>query len=181
MGEPRTPLPVTLFMSVIFNAESILGKALEDLQQEYGAIDWMSERLPFDFTDYYAREMGTGLFRHFVTFASLIPRESLPEIKLNTNRIEARWSTVEGRRQVNIDPGYLCLEHIVLATTKGYAHRPYLSKGIYADLTLIYRKGSFQPLEWTYPDYRQEQTLQMFNQIRKRYLLKLRETQGRRC
>ena len=79
----------------------------------------------------------------------------LPEIKLTTNRLEEQWATPEGNRRINIDPGYLCLQHVVLATTKGYTHRPYLRDGIYADLTLIYRDKSFQPLEWTYPDYRQ--------------------------
>lgn len=181
MGKPKEPLPVNLFMSLIFSEESFLFQALDALRQDYGEIDWMSEELPFDFTDYYAPEMGRSLFRRFISFASLVPRESLPEIKLNTNRLEGRLATPEGGRRVNIDPGYLGAAHIILATTKGYAHRPYLCKGIYADLTLIYRNRSFQPLEWTYPDYRQERTLQMFNQMRKRYLEKLRKGQEGLC
>jgi hypothetical protein len=78
---------------------------------------------------------------------------------------------------VNIDPGYISLSHAILATTKGYAHRPYLRDGIYADLTLIYRNRSFQPLEWTYPDYRQDQIILLFNQFRKKYMEDLK-TQG---
>jgi hypothetical protein len=81
----------------------------------------------------------------------------------------------QGKRVVNIDPGYVSGEHMILATTKAYGHRPYLSNGIYADLTLIYRKGSYEALEWTYPDYRQPKLVEMFNGIRKTYLSQLRE------
>jgi hypothetical protein len=99
----------------------------------------------------------------------------LPEIKQTTNRLEEKYATPVGNRRINIDPGYLCSEHVILATTKGYTHRPYLREGIYADLTLIYRNKSFQPLEWTYPDYRQEEIIQLFNQFRKTYLEELKE------
>ena len=122
--------------------------------------------------------MGDHLFRHFITFKNLIPIHLLPDIKHSTNRLEERYATPIGNRRLNIDPGYLCLEHVILATTKGYAHRPYLREGIYADLTLIYRNKSFQPLEWTYPDYRQEEVIGLFNQFRKGYVEDLK---GRSC
>jgi hypothetical protein len=118
--------------------------------------------------------MGDALFRHFVTFERLLSIPSLPDIKRSTNRLEEKYAAPDGNRRINIDPGYLCLEHVILATTKGYAHRPYLRAGIYADLTLIYRDKSFQPLEWTYPDYRQAEVTQLFNQLRKKYIEDLR-------
>ncbi|MGB9627809.1 MAG: DUF4416 family protein [Thermodesulfobacteriota bacterium] len=37
-------------------------------------------------------------------------------------------------------------------------------------MTLIYRDKSYRPLEWTYPDYRQEEVILLFNQFRKKYL-----------
>jgi hypothetical protein len=114
--------------------------------------------------------MGGDLFRCFITFKILISIPLLPDIKQSTNRLEERYATPVGNRRLNIDPGYICLEHVVLATTKGYAHRPYLRDGIYADLTLIYRNKSFQALEWTYPDYRQEEVIGLFNQFRKKYV-----------
>jgi hypothetical protein len=98
-----------------------------------------------------------------------------------TNRLEKKYAAPDGNRRINIDPGYIRLEHVILATTKGYAHRPYLRGGIYADLTLIYRNKSFQPLEWTYPDYRQEEVIALFNQFRKRYLEDLRGGPARLC
>jgi len=136
----------------------------------FGAIDFISERFPFHFTDYYTAEMGPHLFRHFITFECLISIPNLPDIKKETNRLEEKYATPVGNRRINIDPGYICLEHVILSTTKGYTHRPYLRDGIYADLTLIYRNKSFKPLEWTYPDYRQEEIIGLFNQFRKNYI-----------
>lgn len=181
MGKPQEPLPVKLFMSLIAKEEKIVPQAMEALKSVYGEMDWVSEPFPFDFTDYYASEMGTNLFRHFITFGPLISRDSLPEIKLSTNQLENRFADPCGNRRINIDPGYLCQAHIILATTKGYAHRPYLTKGIYADLTLIYRNQSFQPLDWTYPDYRQDKTIRLFNHVRKQYLDQLKEGKEARC
>jgi hypothetical protein len=125
--------------------------------------------------------MGGPLFRHFITFERLISRVLLSEIKQTTNRFERQFANGEGNRRLNIDPGYLCLEHVILATTKGYTHRPYLKDGIYADLTLIYRKKSYQPLEWTYPDYRQTEVIELFNQFRMKYLEDLRRKESRLC
>jgi hypothetical protein len=169
MGEPKEPKPARLFMSLMAAEETALHQALKDLEQAFGKVDFVSERFPFNQTDYYTEEMGDPLFRHFVTFDGLIPPSSLPEVKRSTNRIEEKCATREGKRQINIDPGYLCLEHLILATTKGYSHRPYLRDGIYADLALIYRNKSFEPLEWTYPDYRQPEVISLFNELRKTY------------
>lgn len=169
MGRTKEPLPVKLFMSLITGEEDALQHEMKELQREWGETDFTSERFQFDFTDYYAEEMGENLFRRFVTFKRLIPRNALPEIKVATNRLEERGADPLGRRRINIDPGYLCLEHVVLATTKAYTHRPYIGEGIYADLTLIYKKKSFQALDWTYPDYRRKEVIQLFNGLRGQY------------
>jgi hypothetical protein len=60
---------------------------------------------------------------------------------------------VGGPRPANLDPGLLSAHNLVLASTKAHAHRVYLSDGIFAEVTLVYRHGMYQPLEWTYPDY----------------------------
>jgi hypothetical protein len=175
VGRAKEPVPAKLFMSLIVKENDVFIQGMEQLKKDFGEIDFVSEKYPFDFTDYYAQEMGKDLFRHFITFENLIARDSLPDIKLATNRQEEKLAAPDGNRRINIDPGYLCQAHVILVTTKGYAHRPYLAKGIYADLTLIYRNHSFQPLDWTYPDYRKGETIELFNQIRKRYLEKLKE------
>jgi Domain of unknown function (DUF4416) len=181
MGKPKEPEPVKLFMSVMAMEDDIFQQGVKDLRSAFGEADRISERLPFDLTDYYTLEMGKPLFRHFVTFERLIPIPILPDIKQATNRLEEKYAALDGKRRINIDPGYMCLEHVILATTKGYTHRPYLRDGIYADLTLIYRQKSFQPLEWTYPDYCQEKVIALFNQFRKEYLESLRGGRHRSC
>ena len=174
MGAIRVPKPVKLIMSLMGADDHILRQVEETLTGRYGEVDFSSERLPFDVTDYYTPEMGEGLCRRFCTFRPLIPRDALVRIKLETNDMEAQYAA-HGRRRINIDPGYICAEHLILATTKGYNHRPYLGEGIYADLTLIYRDGAFHPLEWTYPDYASPQIREILQGIRKRYLLELQE------
>jgi hypothetical protein len=168
-------------MSLIASEEEIFRQGVEDFCLIFGEADSISERFPFDLTDYYTREMGKSLFRYFLTFGRLIPISSLPDVKLATNRVEEKYARPDGSRRINIDPGYVCLEHVILATTKGYTHRPYLRDGIYADLTLIYRNKSFQPLEWTYPDYRRETVIALFNQFRGKYLEDLRRRKNRPC
>jgi hypothetical protein len=175
MGKPKEPKPAKLFMSLIASEPDLFRNGLQDLCSIFGEADTISERFPFNLTDYYTQEMGKPLFRHFITFERLIPIPTLPDIKQTTNHLEEKYSGLNGNRRINIDPGYICLEHVVLATTKAYTHRPYLRNGIYADLTLIYRNKSFQPLEWTYPDYRQSGVIALFNQFRKKYLEDLRE------
>jgi hypothetical protein len=181
VGKPKEPEPAKLFMSLIASEEDIFQQVVEDLRSTFGETDTISERFPFDFTDYYTDEMGKPLFRHFMTFGRLIPVPGLPDVKLATNRLEEKYARPAGGRRINIDPGYIRLEHVVLATTKGYTHRPYLRDGIYADLTLIYRNKSFQTLEWTYPDYRNEAVIAFFNQSRKKYLEDLRGRKNCSC
>ena len=181
MGKPKEPDPVKLFMSLIASEKDLFQQAMKDLRSVFGETDTISERFPFDFTDYYTEEMGRPLFRHFITFGRPVPIPVLPDIKRSTNDLEAKYATPDGKRRINIDPGYIRLEHVILATTKGYTHRPYLRDGIYADLTLIYHHKSFQPLEWTYPDYREEAILTLFNRFRKQYMEDLREGKYRSC
>jgi hypothetical protein len=118
--------------------------------------------------------MGAGLSRRLVSFRNLISPDALPQIKLATNAMEAANAGDQGRRRINIDPGYIALSHVVLATCKGFSHRPYLRDGVYADLTLIFRAQTFQALEWTFPDYGSAQMIQIFNTIRGSYLNQLR-------
>lgn len=173
MSKPTQALPVKLVFSVFAPATGILNDTINSLSALYGQPDFVSEQISFDYTDYYSPEMGEKLVRRFLSMEKLIRPETLPNIKLTTNDIEEE-SAVAGRRQVNIDPGYLSQSHLILATGKGYSHRPYLRDGIYADLTLIYQRKKFCSLPWTYPDYADEKQLAMLSAIRSRYLLQLK-------
>lgn len=129
-------------------------------------------KIRWDFSDYYKKELGNEIFRRFIFFKNLIKQESLPDIKLKTNEIEIRLST-NGKRNINLDPGYLTLSKIILASTKDYSHRIYLRDGIFAEVTLLYNKkeGSFVPNINTYKDYTDYRYINLFNLAR--YYLRL--------
>ncbi|MFH0877601.1 MAG: DUF4416 family protein [Candidatus Omnitrophota bacterium] len=148
------------------------------LIKKFGPADSLSPVWPFDQTGYYASEMGQNLKRQFVSFARLGPAERLIKTKLTTNALEQKFSHPDRRRRVNIDPGYVSLSKLVLATTKNYAHRIYVGKGIYEEITLFYKERGFQPAPWTYPDYRQETYIRFFNDVRTRYRQQIEKIHG---
>ena len=174
MSHPHEPDPVKLISSLFSPERGCLDRGIGQLSGIFGPVDWLSPELPFDRTRYYAREMGWPLYRRFISFEKLIPPDRLVEIKLETNQTEQQYLG-EGKRRINIDPGYISPERLILATGKNYVHRVYLSRGIYADLTLIFHKGSFKPVSWTYPDYAAPETIGYFNEVRRGYMEQLRE------
>lgn len=173
MSDPQPAEAVKLIASLFSGNDGMLAEAMAALCQRYGRADFISAPVSFAYTDYYEKEFGIGLIRRFVSFERLIRPEALPDVKNWTNALEKRLSS-GGRRGVNIDPGYLAKAHLILATGKGYTHRPYLREGIYADLTLMYRDKTFHPLPWTYPDYAAPEVIGMLSRIRDRYLLQLK-------
>ncbi|MGB9496650.1 MAG: DUF4416 family protein [Dissulfuribacterales bacterium] len=173
MSTLQTPPPAKLVCSIFSQRERLISRVADALSSAYGAIDFESPVMPFDRTSYYEPEFGNSLKRIFISFAELIFQDILAEIKLATDKLEQEFCT-EGKRRVNIDPGILTAERLVLATGKNYSHRIYLGRGVYADLTLIYRKSSFRPLPWTYPDYASQEAVEFWNRVRESYLKGLR-------
>jgi len=161
--------PVKLIIGFIYKDEANFIRVKDKLKRKFGRIDFESESIDFNYTGYYEEEMGSNLKRRFISFRKPIPIQDLYRIKLYANRLEARF-LVSKCRQINIDPGYLDLAKLVLATTKDYAHRIFLRKGIFAEITLSFRGNSFSPNDWTYPDYRSKEYIDIFNQIRNLYV-----------
>jgi len=174
MSQPHEPDPVKLISSLFSPDKDLIDAVIGEIAKIFGSVDWISPELLFDRTKYYAREMGWPLHRLFISFSQLVPADHLVEIKLKTNEVEEHHLR-EGNRMVNIDPGYISPERLILATGKNYVHRVYLKKGIYADLTLLFQKGSFRPLKWTYPDYAAPEIIRFFNEIREQYMEQIRE------
>jgi hypothetical protein len=171
VGIPKLAQPAKLIVSIIYHREELLGQALDALVVRWGSIDLVSERLAFDYTDYYEKEMGRDLRRRFISFQGLIDPVESADIKCAANDVEKRLSAEQWpNRSVNIDPGYLNESHVILSTTKPAPHRPVLQKGIYADLTLVFQNRTFQPFPWTYPDYRSEKMIAILCAIRQKYL-----------
>jgi hypothetical protein len=42
-------------------------------------------------------------------------------------------------------------------------------------MTLVYRAGRFQTLEWTFPDYGSEEMLEILTMLRERYFEQLKQ------
>ncbi len=169
MSIPQPPKPVKLVVSLFMRDKRLIRPVSAALVERFGPMDVVGSWLPFDFTDYYQPEMGSPLFRRMMAFEKLISQTDLPRIKIATNRIEQEYAK-DGVRTVNIDPGYLSHERFVLATGKNFTHRIYLDQGIYADLTLVYTKGAFKALPWTYPDYQDPHMLAYLERVRGKYL-----------
>jgi hypothetical protein len=185
MGKAAVARPVKLIVSAFASTDALLQQARQRLAAAYGLVDVESDLLPFAHTSYYDAEFtdmpdtgdppdpgGSALVRRIWSFEPLIDPGALAAIKLSTNDLERGWAT-NGRRRVNLDPGYVSLAKLVLATTKNHGHRVYLRDGIYAEVTLRYRDGTFSPWPWTYPDYATAAYCALFGRIRRRYVAQL--------
>lgn len=173
MGKAKAPDRVKLVIGMLAKDKKLFERIEEFLVKKFGTIDYKSPVLLFDHTDYYREEMGALLKRKFVSFKKLILPDRISNIKVMTNSFEKKFSTVKNgclKRQINIDPGYISYSKLILATTKNYFHRIYLNKGIYAEVTLFWRKGGFHPFQWTYPDYKTAAYIKILNTIRNAYM-----------
>ncbi len=165
MGRVRAIEPALLFVGTLYSNQGIFNHSKGILEKNFGDILHASPSIPWDYSSYYKDELGWPLFRQFIFFKNLIDPGILVDIKLKTNEIEDALSS-EGKRCINLDPGYLTLSKIVLASTKNYAHRIYLGKGIYGEVTLIYKDGTYNPHLYTYRDYQDKTCIEMFMNVR---------------
>jgi hypothetical protein len=160
---------VALIFAVTADAESTLAHVREKLIGSLGPLSHQSPVYPFDYTTYYESEMGRDLVKQLLGFADRIDPAELPEVKRQSMELERKMGRlVNGNllRRANLDPGLLSVESLVLATTKYSGHRICIAPSLYAEVTLLFRKGRYTPLEWTYPDYR--------TQVVQNFLLKIR-------
>jgi len=165
MGLQEEFKKVKLFSGFIYSDPLLCDAVIKELEDLYGGSDLTSDVFDFDKTTYYSGEMGSVLYKRFISFNRLIPPEELPGIKLLTNHIENRYAP-EGNRLINIDPGFLSDANVILATTKNHYHRIPLTKGIYAHMEYVIKKrNTLTVLEWTYPDFRTPQYMDFFKQL----------------
>jgi hypothetical protein len=173
MGQIQPPSNGVLLLAASSRYSEALDWARQRAEQFHGSIALRSA--PFDFieTDYYTATMGSELKKQFLAFERPIDPAALAGIKRQTNDWEAEYAALglhPESRPLNLDPGYITAAKLVLASTKDHAHRIYLRDGIYAEVTLSYRHRRWQPMEWTYPDYRREDYQQFFTKCRERVL-----------
>ena len=159
MAQPKPPQPVLLIVGMLSQDPALFDRADEALTTDYGPLACASDLLDFSETHYYDAEMGHPLYRKFLAFAHAINPGQLPAIKHHTNRLEQDLAAANldlppaVPRPINLDPGYIEPSKLVLATTKNYAHRIYIGDRIYAEITLLFRHGRWQPGLFTYSDY----------------------------
>ncbi|HUJ74454.1 MAG TPA: DUF4416 family protein [bacterium] len=165
--------PVKLFAALLYREPEALEAALRALAHCFSAVDHRGAATPFDASDYYAPEMGTGLQRLVVGFSELLPPQELVQAKWQAHRIEHELS-VEGRRRVNVDIGYLDRFKVVLASFKARGNKIYLGQQVWADLTLVFQHGRWEALPWTFPDFRAGRFHADLLALRQRYLAQLR-------
>jgi hypothetical protein len=166
MGDIHQP-PHSLLLFGLLLSEGVNAEAVHQcLGEVFGEPLEVSEIWPFDFTDYYEAEMGSALRRQFLAVTGDFDPGCLAEVKLRTNCLEQEMAE-GGRRRVNIDPGYLTLAKLTLASTKDHSHRVYLGQGIFGEVTLVFhRRGGYEPMPWTYPDYRDDRVRAWLGRLR---------------
>jgi hypothetical protein len=176
MGEIRPTLPVKLFVGLLTSVPDAVAESEKRLVEFFGAADLRSEAYLFDQTHYYDEEMGTPIYRYFLSFEKLIDPAEIAAVKIATNNLEAAYAADHARlqRPINLDPGYLEQSKIVLASTKNFFHRIYVAQGIYAEVTLHFQEGAWQSFPWTFPDYKSVLYHPFFISLRNIYRNQLR-------
>jgi Domain of unknown function (DUF4416) len=174
MGGARQPQKTKLFSAIMFRPEVDLDKILKTLSRDYGPVEDAYGPIAFNFSNYYEEEMGCGLLKTYISFSRPFDREVLPHIKKSTNDLESAYSN-NGKRAINVDPGYIAKDKLVLASTKDFYHRLYLGNGIYGEVTLHFRKGKYRYFSWTYPDYMDPEFLAFLTKVRAKMVKELRD------
>jgi hypothetical protein len=176
MRSPTT-IDALLIVAAFSRHTDALAWGRQRLSSEFGPIARSSEPYRFDHTAYYTPNMGPDLFKQLLVFEALVPLDSLAKWKRAAIDLEMELAAT-GRfpepRPLNLDPGLLTLGKLMLATTKDQAHRIYLGDSIFAEVTLRYCDGAYEPWPWTYADYREESVRQFLNEAREYYKERLR-------
>ena len=175
MAEPKSDPPASVLIAAIFSRHVEAVKwAREQAENSWGSVVLASPLFDHSETRYYESEMGSGLQKQFFVFDGIYDPAKLSATKLQSNAWEGNLAKLAEDQQVNysesrpvnIDPGYLTLTKLVLASAKDRAHRIYLSDGIYAEESLYYLDQRWQSRPWTYPDYQRDDFQRFFVQVR---------------
>ena len=165
MGKIKFPERALPFVGALYSDPGVFGHSKKILEKDFGNILFESAALPWGYSSYYRDELGWPIKRRFIFFKDFIDPGTLADIKIKTNEIEDTLS-LNDKRRINLDPGYLTLAKIVLASTKNYAHRIYLGRGIYGEVTLVYKDNIYTPHLFTYKDYQDKAYINIFMNVR---------------
>lgn len=162
------PMPVQPIVGVLAASPALLAEASAALAASVAPLALATDPAAWTQSEYYVREMGAPIWRQYLALDARMAAEELADLKRLTNALEDRWRSARGRA-VNLDPGYLDLLRVVLASTKDAAHRVAIGAGVYAEATLHFAHGSFQAWPYTYPDYAGADARDFFTRVRARF------------
>ena len=177
MSQLVTPPPVKAMAAILSAHRELIGQAARKWEELVGPLDYAGPEMTFNQSEYYREEMGWPQYKRIFAAETLVDPAALVDIKIGCQKIEAEF-TSDGRRSVNLDPGYVSPERLVLATGKNAAHRLYLGGGVWGELTLIYESGQYRALPWTYADYASDPVLEVVADLRKKYIEQRRSGLG---
>ncbi len=173
MGQPTNHPPALLLLAAFSRHDEALDWARRRAETTWGPVTLEGPRFVFDDTDYYTPSMGPGLRKVFWVFdrpsGEPFDPATLADVKLSTNAWEDEYASIgvhDEPRPLNLDPGYLTLGKLVLGSTKDFAHRIYLGRGVYAEITLYYRHHRWEHHQWTFADYRRADYQEFFTECR---------------
>ncbi len=170
MGVVKEYPPCLAMVAAFSKHESALDWLWQKVTSQLSPIALLSPRYAFTESKYYRSTMGDGLTKQIAMLSNWYDPAELATHKLLLHGWESELgeridSDVE--RPLNIDPGYMSMTKLVLASTKNREHRLYLRDGIYAEVTLAFRDQQWVPMPWTYPDYQREDFRVFFHECRK--------------
>ena len=169
MGASQVPPPSLLVVAAFSRHPAALADAQGRLAERYGPVALVSDDFDFHHTAYYTQTMGAGLRKRLIVFEPLVDADCLADVKRHAIGLErevAESNLYPEARPINLDPGLVQLGKFLLASTKDQAHRVYLRDGIFAEVTLRFQGGAFEPWPWTYADYREPAVCTFLNTAR---------------
>ncbi len=172
MTAAKPPIKVKPVFGAIYQDAAALANLMPRIEAHFGPADYFSPEYPFDETGYYQDEMGEGLTRRYFSLQPLIYPGALVYMKHMSNQWEDE-TRADGKRTINLDPGFLHGAKLVLASCKDFSHRVYMGRGVYGEVTMLYEHDSFTRLPWTYGDYWGHRN--DFEEIRKLMMRQIKE------
>ncbi len=167
--------PAVIRMAGILHPDEFwLDWSREMLCRHWGTVRRQSRTFPFDHTDYY-RDIAPVLKRTFVSFEGLAGAGELAGWKNLCCEIEGMSGDP---RRVNIDPGYVNGSRLVLASTKDHAHRIFIGKGIFAEVTLRYMRKKWVSFDCTFPDFASGVYDRFLDDVRRDWLSSIKDQGG---
>lgn len=159
-----------MLIAVMYSKKEVYSKAVSLLKEKFGEIIIESKPYDFNFTDYYEKEMGKNLVKRFIVFKKKVNKKELAEIRKITGEIEDKFR-VNGKRQINLDPGYISSKEVVLASVKKKDFKEELGDGVFAHKIYSFENNKIKTFFHTFPDYKVKENIKFFLNIRNKFCL----------